>query len=146
VVPIDDRSNNRNSAKRVRMVKCSNVRSVCVKKGNKHGCPRATSTRASQLWATCVCNTTMSAKDEHVATAGAGEGEDDLEDNTPPESSEEKRVTVDSYTVRRLSRFAHTPSLLFSSCAERGRCSALTPSALRERARRSCCKMTCGAH
>jgi hypothetical protein len=74
-----------------------------VSESNKHWCQPA------------LCNTTMSAKDEHVATAGAGEGEDDLEDNTPPESSEEKRVTVDSYTVRRLPRFAHTPSLLFSS-------------------------------
>jgi hypothetical protein len=44
LVPIDDRSNNRNSAKRV--LKCSNVRSVCVKKG---WCPRATSTGASAL-------------------------------------------------------------------------------------------------
>jgi hypothetical protein len=75
--------------------------------------------------ATCVCNTTMSAKDEHVATAGAGEGEDDLEDNTPPESSEEKRVTVDSYTVRSLARFAHTPSLVlwrYSALTHQVRC------------------------
>jgi hypothetical protein len=88
-----------------------------VSEGNKHWC---------LCFGQPVCNTTMSAKDEHVATAGAGEGEDDLEDNTPPESSEEKRVTVDSYTVRRLARFAHTTVPLVPLVFVLGRCSALT--------------------